>query len=256
MIAPTGTQSIDRAAALLVRVIDTDQPLAVSALADAVGLPKSTASRLVAALERHGLVQRESARAPLTPGPVLLQFARRGSDHHLLLAAASSTMRTVGEESGETVNLAVPTADGAHTIAQVDSHHFLGAGNWVDRPVPTHASAFGKLFVAYGVTRLADGPLHRLAPQTITDPRRLARELARVRRDGYATAVDELEPGLASVAAPICDDRGVVIGALAVSGPTLRMPPKRLVTLARLLHDHAVVIAGRIDSPTATEGGP
>ena len=76
-VTATGTQAIDRAAALLVRVVESPQPVPVGELAAAAGLPKSTTSRLVGALERQGLVQRSSDRGGLRPGPVLLRFAGR-----------------------------------------------------------------------------------------------------------------------------------------------------------------------------------
>src|SRR3989337_1551857 len=78
MSAPTGTQAIDRAAQLLVRVVESSEPETLTELAEITGLPKSTASRLVAALERQGLVQRDGGRGSIRPGPVLVSFARRG----------------------------------------------------------------------------------------------------------------------------------------------------------------------------------
>ena len=72
-----GTQAIDRAAQLLVRVVEAAQPPSVGELAERAGLPKSTTSRLVSALERQGLVQRLGDRGRLRPGPVLLRFAGR-----------------------------------------------------------------------------------------------------------------------------------------------------------------------------------
>src|SRR5262249_61479443 len=73
----SGTQAIDRAAQLLVRVVESPQPPSISELSAGAGLPKSTTSRLVSALERQGLVQRLGERGRLRPGPVLLPYARR-----------------------------------------------------------------------------------------------------------------------------------------------------------------------------------
>src|SRR3954453_20841618 len=78
MQTQTGTQAIDRAAQLLVLVVEADGPSSVGELADAAGLPKSTVSRAVSALARQGLVQRQSPRGGVRPGPVLLRLARRG----------------------------------------------------------------------------------------------------------------------------------------------------------------------------------
>ena len=90
---PTGGQSIDRAAQLLVAVAESDEPISVRELVERTDLPKSTVSRLVAALERNALVQRESARGPLRPGPVLMRLARRSVPDRDLVELASPSCR-------------------------------------------------------------------------------------------------------------------------------------------------------------------
>ena len=147
---PTGTQSIDRAAQLLVRVVESAQPLAVGELADSTGLPKSTTSRLLAALERQGLLQRVDGRGRLRPGPVLLRFAQRDVPEANLVELSAPALRRLADESGETINLGVPTPVGVEHLAQRDSRHFVGATNWVGRRVPHDVSANGKVFLAFG----------------------------------------------------------------------------------------------------------
>ena len=107
----TGTQSIDRAAQLLVRVVESAEPPSVGELAERSGLPKSTTSRLVAALERQGLVQRIEDRGRLRPGPVLLRNANR-DPAATLVELATPSLHRLAEASGETINLAVPGPDG------------------------------------------------------------------------------------------------------------------------------------------------
>src|SRR2546427_7299615 len=104
---PTGTQAIDRAAQLLVSVVEATRPPSVGELATRAGLPKSTTSRLVSALERQGLVQRLGDRGRLHAGPVLLRFANRDPGSALVQLAPPS-LRRLAHASGETVNLAVP----------------------------------------------------------------------------------------------------------------------------------------------------
>ena len=87
-----GTQSIDRAAQLLVHVVETAEPPTVGELSERSGLPKSTTSRLVAALERQGLVQRDAGRGVLTPGPVLSAYARRAAPGGDLVALAAASL--------------------------------------------------------------------------------------------------------------------------------------------------------------------
>src|ERR1700757_5244362 len=107
MPAETGTQAIDRAAELLVRVVESPRPLGVGELAERSGLPRSTTSRLVGALERRGLVQCAGDRR-VVPGPVLLRFAHRDSSRGLVELAAPA-LRSLAALSGETINLGVPT---------------------------------------------------------------------------------------------------------------------------------------------------
>src|SRR5437016_5170960 len=202
MANEAGTQAIDRAAQLLVRVVESSQPLGVNELAERSGLPKSTTSRLLGALERQGLVQRLGDRGRLRPGPVLLRFATRDGTASLVELARPS-LRRLADASGETINLAVPGAGGVEHLAQEDTAHFVGVTDWVGRRVPFELAANGKCFLAYGGGEVA------------------AAELIRSR--GYATSVDELEVGLSALAAPVLGTDGAVVAALSISGPATRL---------------------------------
>src|SRR5262249_45845680 len=94
--APTGTQAIDRAAELLVRVVDSGRPLAVGELATLSHLRKSTTSRLVGSLVRHGLVERTADGRLLRAGPVLLRFARQDGLQGLVVVAEPALDLLVG----------------------------------------------------------------------------------------------------------------------------------------------------------------
>src|SRR5437764_118165 len=128
-----GTTAIDRGAELLVRVLESEQPVALAELASASGIPKSTASRLVSALERQGLVEQDGERGRLRPGPAILRVAERGMLERSILELARRSLDALGEVTGETINLAVPGPQGVEHIAQVESRHFLGAGQWLGR---------------------------------------------------------------------------------------------------------------------------
>jgi IclR family acetate operon transcriptional repressor len=232
---PTGTQAIDRAAQLLVRVVESAQPPSVGELAARAGLPKSTTSRLVAALERQGLLQRLGDRGRLTPGPVLLRFASRDSSQTLVELAGPS-LRRLAEASGETINLAVPGADGVEHLAQKDTEHFVGVTEWVGRRVPFELAANGKCFLAFGGTT-DDTP-----------------ELQRVRARGYATSVDELEVGLTALAAPVFGPGGNATAALSISGPSARLTSDRIVSLAPALIEEATRLAQRLGHRDHTRG--
>jgi IclR family transcriptional regulator, acetate operon repressor len=229
-----GTAAIDRGADLLVRVLESDQPVALTDLASAAGLPKSTASRLISALERRGLVEQDGERGRLRPGPAILRVAERSMLERSIVELSRPALDALAEASGETINLAVPGAEGVEHIAQVDSRHFLGAGQWLGRSVGYEHSANGKVLAAFG----------RAPAETLRATK--TRELAAVRRDGFATSVDELEVGLAAIAAPVRGARGEVLAALSISGPTLRMPPGRIAELQPILISEARTLSRRL----------
>jgi IclR family transcriptional regulator, acetate operon repressor len=225
-----GAQTINRAAQLLTLVLDAERPRGLTELADDAALPKSTASRLLGALEREGLIQQRGRRGSFEPGPVVRRFAHRGQ----LVELAQPRMEVLAAASGETINLAVPGPFGVEHLAQIESRHFLGTGQWVGRRVPYYCTAVGKVLIAFGGVPIPPAPLEPLTPATIVDPDELAAEIARVRRNGYATAVDELETGLSGLAAPVAGG----MAALSISGPTLRLDAQRIADLhPTLIHE-------------------
>jgi IclR family transcriptional regulator, acetate operon repressor len=228
-------RSIDRAGEMLARLLDSGEPMSLRDLAEAADLPKSTASRLLTALERHGLVRQTGERGKLEPGPAILRFAHRGGVERHLVEIAQPALEALSQASGETVNLSVPTLQGVDHLAQIDATHFLGAGQWVGRRVDYHCTANGKVFLAFGAAEL---PPERLAA--------LGQELETVRREGVATAIDELEVGLSAIAAPVRGPTDDVIAALSISGPTLRLTHARLAELAPVLHDEASALSERL----------
>lgn len=243
--AHNGTQSVDRAAQLLARVVESSSPLAVGELAATSGLPKSTTSRLVSALERQGLVQRVGERGGLRPGPVLLRLAQRGLPEASLVELAEEPLRWLADASGETINLAVPTPGGVEHLAQRDSRHFVGVTSWVGRRVPLHCAANGKVFLAHGAAPMP-ARLDAVTPRTITDRAALDAELERARTRGFATATDELELGLSALAAPVRGAGGEVVAALSISAPTIRLDAERVGELAPVLLDQAGALSRRL----------
>ena len=229
-----GTAAIDRGADLLVRVLESEEPVALGELASAAGLPKSTASRLVSALERRGLIEQDGERGRLRPGPAILRVAERGMLERNVVALSKPALDALADATGETINLAVPGPEGVEHIAQVDSRHFLGAGQWLGCSVGYEHSANGKVFEAFG-----RAPTDAAVAAT-------NRELQAVRRDGFATSIDELEIGLAAMAAPVRGARGEVIAALSISGPTLRMTPERIGELQPILTHEARLLSRRL----------
>ncbi len=249
--AETGARAVDRAARILVRLVETDEVVTLSGVMEDTSLPKSTAARVLRALERNGLAQRQVG-GGFRPGPVLVEYARRDASVGDLATLAWPFLVDLGRATGETASIAIPTPGGVARIAQVDSDHPLGAGNWVGRRIPSHASALGKVFMAFGASQPPFGRLAKLGPRTLTNMDDLREELERVRDAGYGTTWEELEAGLCSTAAPVRGSRKTVIAAISASAPTARTTRRRLAELsvqvvktANDLSDHVRIHADR-----------
>jgi len=235
--SPTGTQAVDRAAQLLVQVARRREPVTFAELTAASGLAKSTTSRLLTALERNGLVRRDLT-GRFSPGEVFVSYAWRGGAEADLVSLAQPVLARLGEQTGETVNLGVARDGGlVEQIAQVDSRYLIGGTNWVGMAVPLHCAALGKVLLAFGTAELPRGRLEQRTDRTITSRAALAAEVAAVRERGYAVTIEELEPGLVAVAAPVFGDggsdvSGPAVGALSVSGPASRLTSAQLTAAA------------------------
>ena len=231
LTSPNGTQAVDRAAQLLVHVVHCPEPVTFTELTAASGLAKSTTSRLLMALERSGLVQRDT-RGRFRPGEVFVSYAWRGGAEAGLITVAQPFLDRLGDATGETINLGVASRGQVEQIAQVDSTYLIGGTNWVGLSVPLHCAALGKVLLAYGAAALPPGRLARRTARTITSRDALRADLAEVRRRGYAVTNEELEPGLVAVAAPVYRGGAAVVTALSVSGPAARLASAAIARLA------------------------
>lgn len=241
MASPTGTQAVDRALGLLTQVMDSAQPLTFSELQESSGLAKSTVSRLLSSLETAGLISR-TAQGLIRSGAALTRFAHTHEPNEELMEYAQPAMQALSEATGETINLAVLLGHEVEQISQVDCTFHIGGVNWGVTRVPLHCSALGKAFLAYGA-QLPEGTLDRLTPRTITDRAELDRQLETIRERGWAMADSELEIGLIAIAAPIFLENGDMIGALSVSGPTMRMTREVTEQYAELLLTQAATVS-------------
>jgi IclR family transcriptional regulator, acetate operon repressor len=252
--SPTGTQAVDRAAQLLLEVVHCPGPVTFTGLTAATGLAKSTTSRLLMALERHGLVRRDSNGRYL-PGEAFISYAWRGDAESALVSVAQPILELLGTQTGETVNLGVARACGmVEQIAQVDSRYLIGGTNWVGQSVPLHCAALGKVLLAYDAAELPDGQLARRTARTVTSRAELAAELAAVRARGYAVTDAELEPGLVAVAAPVRRNAApgaAVVAALSVSGPASRLTRSRIREVATQCVAQADALSAVLGRPPA-----
>ncbi len=247
----SGTQAVDRAAALVSLVVGSEAPISFTELSEEAGLARSTTSRLLAALERADLLDRDPE-GNYFAGPLFAQYASRHNPQDDFSRLARPALDRLRDATGETANLGVPHGNTVEHLAQADSRYLLGTQDWTQLVVPPYASALGRVLYAYGALPLPSGPWPALTSHTIADAAALAVDLAQVRRRGYAVTVDELEIGLTGLAAPIL--RGTaVVAAIGISGPTARLK-SRVGQVGRLLVEQADAVSGLLSRRTRTEG--
>ncbi len=237
--APGGTQTVIRAIGLL-KAFSRERPkLALAELCADQGLSKTTAHRLLAALESEGLVTRNAGRGTYRLGPAIIALGTQALLSHDLRAIVQSELEALVSLTGETATLEVLANDKVLIVSEIPGRHLVTVAAEVGTLWPLHATSTGKAILAAlpekGRRSLIKTPLDRLTDSTITEPEELDRELERVRARGYATAVEELEVGAAAVAAALSDPLGRVVGAISLGGPASRLGADRLADLAKPL---------------------
>jgi DNA-binding IclR family transcriptional regulator len=228
-------QSVDRAVSVL-EILARHGEAGVTEIADELGVHKSTAFRLLGVLENRGLVAQAKDRGKYYLGAGVLRLAGAAAVRLDISQEGVPVCREVADELGETVNIAVLDDDAAVNIMQARGTASVTAQNWLGRRTPLHATSSGKVLLAHMPPTLREGmlarPLHRFTDRTITGAAILRTELEAVVEQGYGVTVEELELGLAAVAAPVRAHDGEVIAAISVSGPVYRLKPDRLPDVA------------------------
>jgi DNA-binding IclR family transcriptional regulator len=246
-----GTQAVDRAASLIDLVVRADAPLSFTELTDETGLARSTTSRLLAALERTQLVERDGNGAYIA-GPLFALHAALHDPWPQVARLARPVLQWLGERTGETVHLGVARGDAVVHIGQVESTYLLSARDWNQVDVPAHCSSLGKVLYAYDCLPLPTTELEQRTERTVRRATLVA-QLPDIRRRRYAATVDELEIGLSAIAAPVEGRDGRVIAAIGVSGPTARLQD-RVDQVGRLLIEQSAELSALLRRRTRKEG--
>jgi len=218
--------TVEKAVDLLFLLHESAGPQGVTALGRALGIPKSSAHRLLTALSRRGLVEQDG-RGRYVPGIGLVALGLGALEREPVVAAARPVLEQEAESLGETFFLVGARAGRLVVLDKAEGNGFLRAAPRVGSTVPVHATASGKLFLAFApeLVAHADAPLERFTPRTAAAADALAREVALARKRGWAANREEWIPGLAVLAAPIwltTAERLAAIVAVAAPAPRMR----------------------------------
>jgi DNA-binding IclR family transcriptional regulator len=228
-------QAVDRAIALLKSVASSATPPTVLELARECGINRSTAWRLLRTLEHHGLVDRDPITQRYTIGYGAISVAAAVTDD-TLVRRVRPLLTKLAAATGESVTLAVAKRFNLVYVDQVDPPNVM-VPNWLDKPLPLHATSGGKAFLAWLGPDERDAilpeDLPRYTPHTITDRAKLERELDEVRTVGYALCAREYEEFSSGASAVVLNTHQYPIAVINVWGPAPRNPVKRLHEIGR-----------------------
>ena len=224
-----GVQSVDRALQIL-EILSRNGRTGVGEMATELGVHKSTASRLLSALESRDLVEQDASRGKYDVGVGLLRMASAVSARLSIVQRVRPCLERLADEFGETANLAVARSGHAVNVDQAMGRSPLTTYDWIGNATPLHATASGKILLAAMTPTERSRALGRRTltshtAATVTGRRELDAELREIEETGYASTRSELVAGMNAAAVGVSDHRGRVVGSISLSGPDVRFDP-------------------------------
>jgi IclR family acetate operon transcriptional repressor len=238
--------AVARALAVLDALAEGPAELGTNDIARRTGINASTVSRLLATLTDAGLVEHVHASGRYRLGLRLVQLGNAVLARLDLRGLARSELETLGDATGETATLSAPGEGVAITIDFVPGPSSVQGVAQIGRPSVAHATATGKVMLAFTEAGVADGSLDAYTARTITDPAALGAELELVRERGWAESLEEREDDLNAIAAPIRDDRGKLVAIMGLQGPAFRFDPPAMTAALQPLRDRADAVSAKL----------
>ena len=237
--------AVGRALRVVDVLAEAGSDLGTNEIARRAGIHPSSASRLLSTLAAAKLVAYVQETGRYRLGLRFIELGNAALAGLDLREVAHPHMRTLAEMTGETVTLCVPSEPEAVTVDFVQSSSSVQSIAQLGRSSVPHATATGKVFLAYGGT-LPARPLLAYTERTITSKGELAKEIERARERGWAQVVGEREIDLNAVAAPVIDTRGDLRAILAVQGPAGRFDRRVMRSALGPLIDRAARIGAEL----------
>ena len=224
-------QSLARGLKVLDILGQAQEGVSITELAETLGVDKGSASRLVATLVNYGYAEKDEQTRRFHLGPQVVPLSRSVLARLSMRELAKPFLRQLMERTGECAHLAVPAQGKVLYIVQVESPATLRVNAQVGTMNPLHCTALGKVLLAFGHLQLPK-TLESFTSHTLTDLEQLQKNLAQVRRVGYAVDDEEFDLGVRCIAVPVFDFRGQATGSIGISGPATRVTLERLPELA------------------------
>lgn len=245
----SAVQSVDRAITVM-ELLSSQGWSGVTEVANELDIHKSTAYRLLSTLRDRGLVEQDSTTEKYRLGFGMVLLASTVTAELDVVRHARPICERLSDETEETVTVTALESDEAVIIHQSISTSSMMSVDWSGWHTPIHASAAGKVLLAYMPAeqrrRILRKPLEELTEHTVTDRDVLNKQLQEIRDTGYGRTIEELEVGINAVGAPIRDSSGSVISAVAVSGPVFRLSEESVPEIGELVVQSAAEISRKL----------
>ena len=235
--------AVQRAIAILDELAAARTELGTNEIARRTGINVSTISRILATLAGGGLVDHVSSTGRYRIGAGIVRLA--GAVELDIRSLARPHLEELAGRLGETATLSVPGEHEAFTLDFAQSPLSVRSVAEVGRTSVAHATAVGKVFLAYGGS-LPSEHLKAYTKRTIVDRAVLEAELAAIRSGGWAQAIGEREEDLTAVAVPLLARSGKLAAILGVQGPAVRFRPRAMRAAVELLVEKAAQISAAL----------
>jgi DNA-binding IclR family transcriptional regulator len=246
------TGTIEKALDVLFCLHDNREALGVTAIARMLDMPKSSVHRLLASLSRRNLVEQDD-RGRYRPGIALIALGLGALQREPVVEASHPVLEEQAAAVGETFFLVAARAGKLIVLDKAEGHGFLRAAPRIGSSVPVHATAVGKLQLAYAPEALSPDEdfLKSYTAHTLASRDRLDDAVEQARRQGWASNIEEWQPGLAVLAAPILLSSKRLVASVALAMTTARLHELGLQKLARRITAAADYIALRLEGKTS-----
>ncbi|MEM7334853.1 MAG: IclR family transcriptional regulator [Chloroflexota bacterium] len=221
-------QSLTRAFDILELIANRPDGIGVTTIADELGLPKSTVSRLLQTLENRNIVQKLPKYGGYQIGPEIVQLAAKSTPQQRLVTMIRPYLQQLTDVTGESALLELQDGWFVHYLAQTQSNHAIRVDDWVGRRHPLHTVTSGILFMSTwtdrALQRYFNRELEQPTAKTITHLEAMKQKISQANQQGYALSIDAFAEGFTGLSAPIYDADDKIMAAINISAPTFRFP--------------------------------
>ncbi len=237
-IAPTpngappriGTETLDLPLRMLDFLAGLPHPTPLTHIARTLSASKATVYRHLQMLLRHGFVRQDERTGHYGIGVKLIVLGEASRDQFGIVAVARDEMRRLRDKTGQAISICAMVDDSLVVLELIHGHTLVEFATRPGTRLDLHASAHGKVWLAFGtpdlLSRVLASPRKAWTPHTLTDGKALTKDVTTIRRRGWAVAPNEVVMGVNTLAAPVHDHRGALVGSIAIVGSTQFVPVK------------------------------